>query len=173
VPGDKWVKRQREKFDAVLVDAPCTGIGTWRRHPDARGRLSEEDLGELTLRQSGILDIAAGLVRKGGRLVYATCSMLAEENEAQVSAFLARHPGFAPVPLGVAWPAAAGPVPGEGPFLVLTPRGQGTDGFFAAVLERIAAEGASEAGERRVNPLGKQSRRIAAEGACEANGRAA
>jgi len=137
-PGDKWAKRQREKFDVVLVDAPCTGIGTWRRHPDARGRLSEADLEELILRQSCILDIAAGLVRKGGRLVYATCSMLAEENEAQVSAFLARHPGFAPVPLGAVWPAAAGPVPGDGPFLVLTPRAHGTDGFFAAVLERAA-----------------------------------
>ncbi len=138
IPGDKWAKRQREKFDAVLVDAPCTGTGTWRRHPDARARLAPADLDELLIRQSGILDIAAGLVRKGGRLVYATCSMLVEENEAQVSAFLARHPGFAPLPFAAAWPAAAGPVPGDGPFLILTPHRHGTDGFFAAVLERGA-----------------------------------
>ncbi|HUC19257.1 MAG TPA: RsmB/NOP family class I SAM-dependent RNA methyltransferase [Acetobacteraceae bacterium] len=138
-PGDKWAKRQREKFDAVLADVPCTGTGTWRRHPDARARLSPADLDELLPRQSGILDMAAGLVRKGGRLVYATCSVLAEENEAQVSAFLARHPGFVLVPLAASWPAEAGPVPGDGPFLALTPRSHGTDGFFAAVFERAGA----------------------------------
>jgi 16S rRNA (cytosine967-C5)-methyltransferase len=138
-PGDKWAKRQRGKFDAVLVDAPCTGTGTWRRHPDARARLSPADLVELLPRQSSILDMAAGLVRKGGRLVYATCSVLTEENEAQVSAFLARHPGFVPVPLAAAWPVESGPVPGDGPFLALTPRKHGTDGFFAAVFERAEA----------------------------------
>ncbi|HUA78700.1 MAG TPA: RsmB/NOP family class I SAM-dependent RNA methyltransferase [Acetobacteraceae bacterium] len=169
--GDKWAKRQREKFDAVLVDAPCTGTGTWRRHPDARGRLKPADLDELLARQSGILDMAAALVRKGGRLVYATCSLLAEENEAQVTGFLARHSGFAVVPFAAAWPVSAGPMPGEGPFLVLTPRGHGTDGFFAAVLERIAPERAREAGERRVNPLDGQSERIVPERAREAGER--
>jgi 16S rRNA (cytosine967-C5)-methyltransferase len=139
VPGDKWAKRQREKFDRVLVDAPCTGTGTWRRHPDARARLAETDLAELLPRQAGILDLAAGLVRKGGRLVYATCSLLVEENEAQVSEFLMRHPGFALLPLAAAWPATAGAMPsGAGPFLFLTPLRHGTDGFFAAVLERRA-----------------------------------
>ncbi len=138
VPGDKWAKRQHEKFDAVLADAPCTGTGTWRRNPDARGRLAPADLDELLPRQSGILDIGAGLVRKGGRLVYATCSLLVEENEAQVSAFLARHPDFATLPLAACWPAGVGPAPGEGPFLFLTPLRHGTDGFFAAALERIA-----------------------------------
>ena len=92
------------RFDRVLVDAPCTGTGTWRRNPDARQRLTETDLAELTARQAAILDAAAPLVRKGGRMVYATCSLLREENEAQVMHFLARHPGFSLVPLARAWP---------------------------------------------------------------------
>ena len=93
-PGDKWIKRRAKTFDRVLVDAPCTGTGTWRRNPDARLRLTEADLAELLPKQAAILDQAASLVRTGGRLVYATCSLLPEENEAQVTAFLARHPGF-------------------------------------------------------------------------------
>lgn len=139
-PGDKWAKRHLEKFDRVLVDAPCTGTGTWRRHPDARLRLRAADLAELLARQSVILDLAAPLVRKGGRLVYATCSLLVEENEAQVSAFLARNPGFAPLPATAAWPGGVpfatcltASVP---PGLLLTPLRHGTDGFFAALLER-------------------------------------
>ncbi len=134
-PGDKWLKRRAGTFDRVLVDAPCTGIGTWRRNPDARLRLEEHDLVELVTKQAGILDAAQTLVRKGGRLVYATCSLLEEENEAQVSAFLLRHPDFAVIPLPSAWPLAT-PVPNSGAFLSLTPARHGTDGFFAAVLER-------------------------------------
>jgi 16S rRNA (cytosine967-C5)-methyltransferase len=119
-PGDKWIKRRAKTFDRVLVDAPCTGTGTWRRNPDARLRLTEADLAELLPKQAQILDQAASLVRTGGRLVYATCSLLAEENETQVTAFLARHPGFIVV----------------GDFLSLSPARRGTDGFFAAVLKR-------------------------------------
>ncbi|HME24895.1 MAG TPA: RsmB/NOP family class I SAM-dependent RNA methyltransferase [Acetobacteraceae bacterium] len=119
-PGDKWVKRRANSFDRVLVDAPCTGTGTWRRNPDARPRLTEADLAELLPKQAVILDQAAFLVRTGGRLVYATCSLLSEENEAQVTAFLARHPGFV--------------VAGDA--LLLSPARHNTDGFFAAVLER-------------------------------------
>jgi len=135
--GGKWLKRRAGTFDRVLVDAPCTGTGTWRRNPDARLRLTEADLAELTQKQAAILDTAQSLVRKGGRLVYATCSLLSQENEAQVSAFLARHPDFALLPLSRAWPdgTAAAP-PGE--TLSLTPHRHGTDGFFAAVLERRA-----------------------------------
>ena len=136
-PGDKWAKRRAGTFDRVLVDAPCTGTGTWRRNPDARLRLRELDLDELRPKQAGILDGAARLVRVGGRLVYATCSLLVEENEAQVDAFLARQPGFRVVPLDQAWVLDA-PVPCIGPYLSLTPLRHGTDGFFGAVLERTA-----------------------------------
>ena len=135
--GDKWPKRHAGGFDRVLVDAPCTGTGTWRRNPDARHCLTETDLAELLLRQSAILRDAARLVRTGGHLVYATCSLLPAENEAQVLQFIAGHRGFSLVPLERAWPLA-GPPPCPGDFLVLTPARHGTDGFFAAVLERTA-----------------------------------
>ena len=135
--GDKWAKRRAGSFDRVLVDAPCTGCGTWRRNPAARLRLSQADVDRLVPEQAAILERAAGLVRNGGRLVYATCSVLIEENEAQVSAFLARHSEFVALPVEQAWSA-----PTVAPFqdlhLLLTPRRHGTDGFFAAVLERRA-----------------------------------
>ena len=138
--GDKWVKRRAGSFDRVLVDAPCTGIGTWRRNPDARRRLIEADLAELLPKQAAILDEAAKLVRRSGRLVYATCSLLPEENEAQVHGFLDRNPAFrlrpltenATLPPGLPDATALG----GGPFLQLTPRLHNTDGFFAAVVER-------------------------------------
>jgi 16S rRNA (cytosine967-C5)-methyltransferase len=136
-PGDKWAKRRAGSFDRVLVDAPCTGTGTWRRNPDARLRLAANDLAELVAKQAGILDTASRLVRKGGRLVYATCSLLPDENEAQVQGFLSAHPDFAVLPLAAAWTLPGSP-PGTGPYLSLTPRSHGTDGFFAAVLERTA-----------------------------------
>jgi 16S rRNA (cytosine967-C5)-methyltransferase len=136
VSGDKWAKRRAGTFDRVLVDAPCTGTGTWRRNPDARLRLAENDLAELLPKQAAILDTAWKLVRAGGRLVYATCSLLTEENESQVSAFLARTPSAALLPLARAWPDGAPPCPGE--TLSLTPLRHGTDGFFGAVLERVA-----------------------------------
>lgn len=135
--GDKWAKRRAGSFDRVLVDAPCTGVGTWRRNPDARLRLAQADAAELIVKQATILDQAAALVRIGGRLVYATCSLLPEENEAQVNAFLARRAGFTLVPLARAWPFEGSP-PNAGDFLALTPARHGTDGFFAAVLERSA-----------------------------------
>ena len=150
-PGDKWAKRRAGMFDRVLVDAPCTGTGTWRRNPDARTRLAETDLLELIQKQASILDTAHTLVRPGGRLIYATCSLLTEENEEQVFAFLSRRPDFALVPLAQVWPSPGGMVPGEsssggafpagvacaGEMLSLTPARHGTDGFFAAVLERL------------------------------------
>jgi 16S rRNA (cytosine967-C5)-methyltransferase len=119
LPGDEWLERCAGTFDRVLVDAPCTGIGTWRRNPAARLRLTEAVVAELVPRQAAILDQAAPLVRAGGRLIYATCSLLREENEDQVAGFLARHSGFS-----------------RGESLVLTPARHGTDGFFAAVLAR-------------------------------------
>ncbi len=137
-PGDKWAKRRAGSFDRVLVDAPCTGCGTWRRNPDARLRLTETDLAELAVKQAAILDTASRLVRPGGRLVYATCSLLPMENEEQVTGFLSRHPDFAVVPLREAWPLEGAP-PCPGDFLSLTPLRHETDGFFAAVLQRAAA----------------------------------
>ncbi len=137
-PGDKWTKRRAGTFDRVLVDVPCTGAGTWRRNPDARARLRPLDLEELLPKQAAILDDASRLVRAGGRLVFATCSLLLEENEAQVDAFLARHADFAVLPLDHAWPLD-GPPPCAGPYLSLTPKRNETDGFFAAVLERSPA----------------------------------
>lgn len=138
VTGDKLVKRRAGGFDRVLIDAPCTGTGTWRRNPDARLRLTQQDLAELVVKQASILDTGAKLVRAGGKLIYATCSLLPEENEEQVSAFLARHPDFAPIPPEQAW-KLPGAVPALGPFLALTPARHGTDGFFAAVLAKAAA----------------------------------
>jgi 16S rRNA (cytosine967-C5)-methyltransferase len=135
-PGDKWVKRHAGGFDRVLVDAPCTGTGTWRRNPAARLRLGADGLQRLIAEQKAILDLAGRLVRIGGRLVYATCSVLIDENEAQVSAFLARQPDFSPLPLQRAWRGPGAP-PVRGDHLLLTPRQHGTDGFFAAVLERV------------------------------------
>ncbi len=135
--GDKWLKRRAGTFDRVLVDAPCTGTGTWRRNPDARLRLKPSDLAELLPKQASILDMAQSLVRKGGRLVYATCSLLEEENEAQVNGFLLRHPAFRVIKLAEAWPLQQ-PPPNAGDFLALTPARHGTDGFFTAVLERTA-----------------------------------
>lgn len=140
-PGDKWAKRRAGAFDRVLVDAPCTGTGTWRRNPDARLRLQEQDLLELIAKQAAILDTAAALTAKGGWLIYGTCSLLPEENELQVNAFLARQPAFRPVPLVRAWPfdtaLPGGLEAGEG-MMSLTPARHGTDGFFAAVMERVA-----------------------------------
>ena len=141
-PCDKWAKRAAGGFDRVLVDAPCTGTGTWRRNPDARTRLRPEDLAELTAKQEGILDRASRLVKPGGLLVYATCSVLPEENERQVERFSARNQDFAIVPLTEAWQhvRADAPPPCAGPFLSLTPARHGTDGFFAAVLRRSGSD---------------------------------
>jgi 16S rRNA (cytosine967-C5)-methyltransferase len=137
----KWLKRQKGAFDRVLVDAPCTGTGTWRRNPDARWTLRPEDLAELVPKQAAILDGAARLVKPaGGLLVYATCSVLPDENERQVEAFLARHDNFQIVPVATLWADAVGTEPPsqivESPYLRLSPLRNGTDGFFAAVLAR-------------------------------------
>jgi 16S rRNA (cytosine967-C5)-methyltransferase len=137
VAGDKLIKRRAGSFDRVLVDAPCSGTGTWRRNPDARLRLAERDLRELRAKQEAVLASGAKLVRPGGKLIYATCSLLPEENEQTVSAFLDHHPGFTPVPAQRAW-TLPGPAPEHEGFLALTPARHGTDGFFIAVLERRA-----------------------------------
>ena len=135
---DERVKRLSGKIDRVLVDAPCSGLGTLRRNPDLKWRQSPKAVEELTVKQTSILASAARLVKSGGRLVYATCSVLPEENEAIAQAFSAAHPNFEPLSaadtlteLKVA--NAASLCTTDGLYLRLWPHIHATDGFFAAV----------------------------------------
>lgn len=137
--NDIKIKRLAGKLDRVLVDAPCSGLGTLRRNPDLKWRQTPDSVAELTAKQGAILAAAAGLLKPGGRLVYATCSLLDAENEAVVSAFLAQHPEFVALSadeiLRKQDIAVDGGVDANGR-LRLLPNRHGTDGFFAAVLER-------------------------------------
>jgi len=135
----KWLRRQKKTFDVVLADVPCTGTGTWRRNPDLRWRVYGPSLEDLLPIQSKILDKVASCVKIGGRLVYATCSLLPAENEQQIESFLARHPEFRLAPLAEVWPSGC-LIPCEGSYLRLTPARHQTDGFFSAVLVRIPTE---------------------------------
>jgi len=129
----------------VLIDAPCTGTGAWRRNPDAKWRVRPGALAERLKDQAEALDRAAPLVRPGGRISYVTCSVLEDENGAQVRAFLARHPEFAIHP-----PADVTNALGERALLfrraillsdeglLMTPRRTDTDGFFVSVLRRVS-----------------------------------
>ncbi len=139
---DAKIKRLAGKIDRVLVDAPCTGFGTLRRNPDLKWRQAETAVAELARKQQAILAAAATLVKPGGRLVYATCSVLPEENEAVVDAFLAAHSQFARGN-AAAELARAGIALDTGPMLKLLPHRHGCDGFFAAVLERKSAPATS------------------------------
>jgi 16S rRNA (cytosine967-C5)-methyltransferase len=134
---DDRIKRLRGKMDRVLVDAPCTGLGTLRRNPDLKWRQTPEAVAELTVKQAAILASAARLLKPGGRLVYATCSLLPAENEEIAQAFSAAHPNFKPLlvkdlltdfevsePEDLCTP--------DGLYLRLWPHRHGTDGFFAA-----------------------------------------
>jgi len=134
--NDAKVKRLRGKIDRVLVDAPCTGLGTLRRNPDLKSRQTEEGLAELAAKQASILAAAATLVKPGGRLVYATCSLRAEENEDIVQAFLAAHADFALVPAHEVLKRAGIELARTDDYLRLYPHVHDTDGFFAAVMER-------------------------------------
>jgi 16S rRNA (cytosine967-C5)-methyltransferase len=143
---DAKVKRLAGKIDRVLVDAPCSGMGTLRRNPDVKWRQQPQDIVELTEKQAAILDGAARLVKFGGRLVYATCSLLDEENSGIVEGFLATHPEFELVPMHKV--LAEQRIPLEmGDYLKMLPHKHGTDGFFAAVLERKAAPAKAVADE--------------------------
>ena len=125
--------------DRVLVDVPCSGTGAWRRDPASRWRLTPAALDELVALQGRLLDQAAVLVRPGGRLSYATCSLLPEENQRAVERFLSGRREFTVLPIADVWPEAVGtgcPLPG--PHLLLDPARHGTDGFFAAILVRQA-----------------------------------
>ena len=134
--NDSKVKRLAGKIDRVLVDSPCSGLGTLRRNPDIKFRQSPQSLIELTQKQYAILAAAGKLLKPGGRLVYATCSFLHEENRAIVDAFLANHADFILRPAGEI--LAQQKIPLEaGDYLQLMPHLHGTDAFFAAVLERV------------------------------------
>lgn len=135
----------RARMDVVLVDAPCSGSGAWRRRPDAKWRLSPEALAKRHGEQRATLDTAAALVRPGGYLVYVTCSVLPSENSAQVARFLRDHADFTPAPVESAWAAhLSAPFPGsaapddETGALLLTPASHRTDGFFVAILARVS-----------------------------------
>ena len=141
---DERVKRLAGKIDRVLVDAPCSGLGTLRRNPDLKWRQSPQAVQELTAKQTAILESAARLVKPGGRLVYATCSVLPEENEAIAQAFGAAHADFEPLAAGEllarlkveqAASLCSGGADGQA-YLRLWPHLHQTDGFFAAVWQR-------------------------------------
>lgn len=142
--NDPKLKRLNGKFNRVLVDAPCSGLGTLRRNPDLKWKQTPKDVEELTAKQASILARAAKLVKAGGRLIYATCSLLAEENEQLAEAFLAAHPQFQLV--NAADVLAQQQVTLDtGAYLKLLPHQHETDGFFAAVFELKAASAAKDA----------------------------
>ena len=133
--NDSKIKRLAGKVDRVLVDAPCSGLGTLRRNPDLKFRQSPESVAQLNATQASILTHAARLLKNGGRLVYATCSILPSENDAIIDAFLAAHPDFVELPANVLLAEQRVELD-TGTRLRLNPRDHGCDGFFAAVLER-------------------------------------
>lgn len=132
---DKWVKRHKGQMDAVLIDAPCSGSGTWRRSPDSLWKLEQENLNNLTQTQANILESAQRLVKEGGTLVYATCSVFKDENHKQVEAFLTKHPEFELVNAF----DDEHPLAGE-KLVQLTPNKHNTDGFFMAKMVRKISE---------------------------------
>ena len=133
--NDKRIERLIGKADRVLVDAPCSGLGTLRRNPDLKYRQSLETVASLQEQQASILNSAARLVKNGGRLVYATCSILPEENEYQIEHFLAEHPNFEQISADQLLKDAKINLD-TGMYLKLNTAEHQTDGFFAAVLQK-------------------------------------
>ncbi len=134
-------KLAESSFDCVLIDAPCSGSGAWRRKPDAKWRLTEKQLQQRLKDQRQVLENGARLAKQGGRLVYITCSVLKEENSDQVAQFLAQHPEFKLIAFGEQWKKAIGTKPpvsadGSKQTLLLTPAQHDTDGFFVAVMRK-------------------------------------
>lgn len=136
----KDMKRLHGRFHRVLVDAPCSGTGSWRRNPDVRWSTHAANLAELTALQASILARASNYVQPDGLLIYATCSLLPQENERQVEAFLAANPGFHRIEARQHWSTLTdAPWPsGSAEYLQLSPARNGTDGFFAVVLRKAA-----------------------------------
>lgn len=133
--ADPKLKRLNSKFDRVLVDAPCSGFGTLRRNPDLKWRFEAKDIAELNVKQAAILARASKLTKEGGRLIYATCSLLVDENEAIAEAFLSANSDFVLVPANTVLAQQQIQLD-TGNYLKLLPHLHGTDGFFAAVFER-------------------------------------
>ncbi|MEM8833683.1 MAG: RsmB/NOP family class I SAM-dependent RNA methyltransferase [Pseudomonadota bacterium] len=131
----KWLRRQKGAMDIVLVDAPCSSSGTWRRNPDYRWFQYGPTLEEIIDIQADILERVADKVKPGGRLVYATCSLFHEENEAQIEKFLENHKDYKLLNVKDIWPSGAENSPVDGPYLRLSPADHHTNGFFTAVLE--------------------------------------
>lgn len=138
---DAFIKRHKATADRVLVDAPCSGSGTWRRNPDLKWRFTPTDLEEVIALQRSILQSASRLVKPGGRLIYVTCSILQNENERQIADFLANNDNFVVVCAKKIWDKSSTTSETDDvSFLWLTPHEDGVDGFFAAVLERSAGQ---------------------------------
>lgn len=135
--NDPWIEGLAGTADRVLLDVPCTGSGTWRRHPVDKWRLTPVELEEAMETQQRILTSASRMVKPGGRLIYATCSVLPEENEDQVAWFTSENPEFAIMDCRQLWhDCVGGEAPVNGPFMQLSPASTRTDGFFCAVLQR-------------------------------------
>lgn len=135
---DPFLKRHLASADWVVVDAPCSGSGTWRRNPDLKWRFTLDDLQEIKEIQQRILESAARLVKPGGKLLYITCSIFPDENIHQVKQFLVHHPTFRVEPPAKMWDKLLRASDGLGPVMALSPHRDGTDGFFAVTLTNHA-----------------------------------
>jgi len=133
---DPFIKRHKDSADLVLIDAPCSGCGTWRRNPDLKWRFTEDDLNEVRAKQKNILESASRLVKKNGHLLYVTCSLLQSENDKAIEAFLAQQSKFRVAEPSKIWSNFSQPIMRQDSLLRLTPLQYGTDGFFAYLLKR-------------------------------------
>jgi 16S rRNA (cytosine967-C5)-methyltransferase len=141
ISAQDGAKLAAASFNCVVIDAPCSGSGAWRRKPDAKWRLADKQLQQRIKDQRQVLENGAKLVTQGGRLVYITCSVLRQENGDQVAAFLGSHPEFKIIPFAEQWKSTIGTAPtasadGSKDALLLTPARHGTDGFFVAVMKK-------------------------------------
>lgn len=136
--NDQFIKRHKGSADWVMVDAPCSGSGTWRRNPDLKWRFTPDDLKEIKEVQQRILSSAARLIKPGGKLVYVTCSVFPDENIGQIKQFLGEHETFRVAAPGKLWDKLTSRSEDGLPVIQLSPHKDGTDGFFAAVLTNQA-----------------------------------
>lgn len=134
---DPWLKQFEGRVDRLLIDAPCSGLGAWRRNPESRWKMTSELLEDLLGRQARILQSSAHLVKPGGRLVYATCSLLKRENEDQIAAFLKENDNYSILPITDVWDETFDSTcPFSDDYMIMRPDLHKSDGFFCAVLQR-------------------------------------